>query len=268
MPVATLPVSLLDRRRLDMTDNPPFPIATSGALSQPRLREHVKQRLERALGRIGGRIQRVTTRCSDVNGPRGGVDQLCRVELALRGLPPIVVEKRAETARQAFDRAVNAAKRALRRTHERSGKSSARKLRRGAAAAAAPERGAAAAPDEGSLIGRRVGRSAERLERVAERPEKWRRDVWVDTARPGTSASDRKVGAGSTARRNTKLNQAGMTATLEDSAQDRPSRKSTRKSAGRAKRDTSLRLRATRKARAPGSRARKARPKGRGPKRR
>jgi hypothetical protein len=180
-----------------------------------------------------------------------------------------VVEKRAETARQAFDRAANAAKRALRRTQERAGKTGAmrgRKSRPDAATAAGPERRAALSLDEGSLIGRRVGRTAEQLRRVAERPEKRRRDVWVDTAQPGTSASDRKVGAGSTARRNTKLNLAGMTTMLEDSAQGRPSRKSTRKSAGGAKRDTNLRLRATNKAHAPGARARKAR--ARRPKRR
>jgi hypothetical protein len=101
---------------------------------------------------------------------------------------------------------------------------------------------------------------------VAERPEKTRRDVWVDTAQPGTSASDRKVGAGSTARRNTKLNVAGMTSMLEDSATGRPSRKSTRRSAGRAKRDSGLRLRQTDRANAPGTRARRSRT--RGPKRR
>lgn len=239
-----------------------FPIVTSGALSEAGLREHVRRRLERGLGRIGGRIQRVVVRGEDVNGPRGGVDQLCRIEVALRGLAPIVVEKRAETLRQAFDRGVNAVKRALRRAHERTGKSTAARRRKSQGAAQpAPAPGEAPPTEEGSLIGRRVGRSAERLRRVAERPEKRRRDVWVDTAQPETSASDRKVGAGSTARRNTKLAVRGMTAALEDSARSRPSRKSTRKSAGRAKRDSNLRLRATREARAPSRRARKPGPR-------
>ena len=247
-----------------MPTTPTFPIVTSGPLSEAGLREHVRRRLERGLGRIGGRIQRVVVRGEDVNGPRGGVDQLCRIEVALRGLAPIVVEKRAETLRQAFDRGVNAVKRALRRAHERTGKSTAarsRKSRSAAQPAPAPAPGEAPPSEEGSLIGRRVGRSAERLRRVAERPEKLRRDVWVDTSQPGTSASDRKVGAGSTARRNTKLQVRGMTATLEDSAQSRPSRKSTRKSAGRAKRDSNLRLRATREARAPSRRAPKPGPR-------
>jgi hypothetical protein len=205
-----------------MPDVPSFPILTSGALSAPELREHVARKLERALGRIGGRVQRVETRCSDVNGPRGGVDQLCRLEFSLRGLPPIVVEKRAETARQAFDRAVNAAKRALRRTHERSGKSAAQRSRRGAGAV----------------------------------------DTAPVAARAGAEASL------STARRNLKRNVARMAVKLEDSATGRPSRKSTRKSANRARRDTALRLRAEREALAPKRRARKAQARSRAPKRR
>jgi ribosome-associated translation inhibitor RaiA len=236
-----------------------FPIALSGALSGPRLRAHVEERLARALGRIGGRIERVSARCSDMNGPRGGIDQACRLELALRGLAPLVVEKRGKTPRQAFDRAVSAAKRALRRLHERRGFSAARRGERESARPAREARETLLA--EGSLIGRRVGRSAERLRHVAERPEKERRDVYVDTAQPGVSASHRRVGAGSTARRNTKLGTAGMTSTLEDSASGRPSRKPTRKSANRGKRDDNLRLRATRAAHSPGTRARRARPR-------
>jgi ribosome-associated translation inhibitor RaiA len=55
----------------------------------------------------------------------------------------------------------------------------------------------------------------------------------------------------STARRNLKQNLAGMTSALEDSAQDRPSRKSTRGSANRALRDSNLRLRQLRRKRSP-----------------
>ncbi|KYF73270.1 hypothetical protein BE11_27125 [Sorangium cellulosum] len=107
-------------------------------------------------------------------------------------------------------------------------------------------------------MGRRVGRGQENLERALERPEKSRRDVPVDTAAPGRSATDRKAGGGSTARRNAMRRTRKATATLEDSAQDRPSRKSTRKSANRAKQDSKLRRRAVRQAAAPSTRAAKA----------
>src|SRR6185312_843598 len=78
----------------------------------------------------------------------------------------------------------------------------------------------------GSFIGRRVGRSADNLESALERPEKTDRTFPVDTSLPGTSATDRKAGGGSTARRNTKKVARRAVATLEDSAQNRPSRKS------------------------------------------
>jgi ribosome-associated translation inhibitor RaiA len=226
-----------------------LPIAVSGALTSARSREHVTRQLERALGRFGQRIERITVRCRDVNGLRGGVDQACRIEVALRGLPRIVVEKIAETPRAAFDLAAPAAKRALRRALERGSLRSGGLRGEHGPESGTPEPAAPRASEDGSLICRRVGRSAQQLRRVAERPEKLRRDVFVDTSLPGTSASDRKVGAGSTARRNTKLARRGMTSLLEDSARSRPSRKSTRRSVNRAKRDGNLRLRATNRAR-------------------
>ncbi len=109
-----------------------------------------------------------------------------------------------------------------------------------------------------SLIGRRVGQGAANLERALERPEKQRRDTPVDTALPGVSATDRKAGGGSTARRNSKRNTARATSALEDSARDRPSRKSTRKSANRAKPDSNLTRRQLRKIRSPSARAARA----------
>ena len=112
-------------------------------------------------------------------------------------------------------------------------------------------------PADGSLVGRRVGRARRNVERAASRPEKRRRDVFIDTAAPGVSETDRKAGGGSSAARNTKLNRAGMGYTLEDSAR-RPSRKSTRKSANRAKSGSKLARAQRRKIRSPKARATRA----------
>lgn len=70
----------------------------------------------------------------------------------------------------------------------------------------------------------------------AKQPPKRRRDWPVDTSLPGVSATDRKVGHGSTASRNTSK-RAGRNAAyvLEDSKTGRPSRKSTRKGANSMK---------------------------------
>lgn len=88
--------------------------------------------------------------------------------------------------------------------------------------------------DTGELIGRRTGQGAAALRRAAARPEKARRDAYVDTSLPGVSAADRKAGGDMTARRNSKRRAPRAAAALEDS-RTRPSRKSTRRSANRAK---------------------------------
>jgi hypothetical protein len=83
----------------------------------------------------------------------------------------------------------------------------------------------------------------------AKRP---RRDVPVDTALPGVSATDRRVGTGSTARRNrSKAAARKASYALEDSKTGRPSRKSTRKSKNRQKPDSNLKRRQTRRVSAP-----------------
>jgi hypothetical protein len=115
-----------------------------------------------------------------------------------------------------------------------------------------------AGPPEGSFIGRRVGRSSKDVGDVLKRPEKLHGKHPVDTAKKGVAASDRKAGGGSTARRNSRLDDAGARYTLEDSATGKPSRKSTRRSANAQKPDNQLQQRATRKVASPEDRARRA----------
>jgi len=96
-------------------------------------------------------------------------------------------------------------------------------------------------------------------------PKRPRRDTPVDTAQPGVSASDRKVGGGSSGSRNesARAKRKGG-ARLEDSATGKPSRKSTRKSAGRLKRTANLQRKAIRKASSSKTRAVKAKASARG----
>lgn len=55
------------------------------------LRSHVQRRLLFALARFQGRIHRVTVRLSDINGPRGGMDKCCHLQIQVDGLPDVVV---------------------------------------------------------------------------------------------------------------------------------------------------------------------------------
>lgn len=223
-------------------------------------RELVRVRLGRRLARYAPRVQRATVRFEDVNGPRGGIDVACRVKVVLDALPSIVVEKRAAQAIDAVVPVADAVSRALKRTLQRAGHTSSRSRgpSEGLRATGGARAAAVQSEDRGSLICRRVGRSKANLDRALARPEKERRDVYVDTAAPGTSASDRRAGYGATAARNTRGRSSGMTSALEDS-RTQPSRKSTRKSINRARAATALELRATLRSRSPKASVRRAR---------
>lgn len=66
-----------------------------------------------------GEIERVTVRFVDVNGPRGGVDTVCRIKVVLSNRPSILVEKRAHSYDGAFASAARAVGTAIDRTHKR-----------------------------------------------------------------------------------------------------------------------------------------------------
>ena len=236
----------------------PLKIRVSGVHLPAGFEPRARALLGRRLGRFATHIERATVRFEDVNGPRGGVDTVCRIKLAVSHRPSVLVERRAVDADAALKRSATAVAQAMDRSIGRSGMRTPAPTRPSTPRTAEPSsRGVVASPADGSLVGRRVGRARRNVERAASRPEKRRRDVFIDTAAPGVSETDRKAGGGSSAARNTKLNRAGMGYTLEDSAR-RPSRKSTRKSANRAKSGSKLARAQRRKIRSPKARATRA----------
>jgi ribosome-associated translation inhibitor RaiA len=80
---------------------------------------HVRRKLGMKLGKFASSIERVSVRVSDVNGPRGGVDQRCRVKVVLSGLPSVMVERRDVDAEVAIDRALRATEESVRRVVRR-----------------------------------------------------------------------------------------------------------------------------------------------------
>ncbi len=56
------------------------------------LSDHAKRRLQFVLTRRSDRIQRVVVRVGDMNGPRGGVDKFCRIQVYLLNAPVAVIE--------------------------------------------------------------------------------------------------------------------------------------------------------------------------------
>lgn len=69
------------------------------------LYNHVQNRLGFTLSRGASRVRRVEVRLSDINGPRGGVDKRCLIEVRLDGLPVVVVQDVQSDMYTAIDRA-------------------------------------------------------------------------------------------------------------------------------------------------------------------
>ncbi|MGE0867572.1 MAG: HPF/RaiA family ribosome-associated protein [Kofleriaceae bacterium] len=208
------------------------PIAVRSRISlKDAFEDRIRTELASRIGHAATLIERGTVRFEDVNGPKGGVDTICRIKLVISGRPSLVVEERSEEPESAFALAIPKLARALERTREKHQLSTGKRRAQGQ-----PHRAGRpmALEDAGEIIGRRVGRGKAALERALARPEKERRDAYVDTAQPGVSASDRRAGGGITARRNTRAKHPRAAAALEDS-RTRPSRKSTRRSANRGK---------------------------------
>jgi ribosome-associated translation inhibitor RaiA len=82
-------------------------------------RAYIRGKLGIKLGKYVSSVERVSVRIDDVNGPRGGVDQLCRIKVVLRGPPSVVLESRDASVNAAVDAALSGVKRAVRRTLER-----------------------------------------------------------------------------------------------------------------------------------------------------
>ena len=84
-------------------------IQTHGFTATVALREHVARRLQHALGCCADRISRATVRLSDVNGPRGGVDKRCQIQVRLATLTDVVIEDTEADLYVAIDRAAERA---------------------------------------------------------------------------------------------------------------------------------------------------------------
>jgi ribosome hibernation promoting factor len=77
------------------------------------LRDHAERRLRLALTSCDEHIQRVVMRLSDINGPRGGEDKRCHLQLVLAGLPDVVIEDIEADLYVAIDRAADRAGRTV-----------------------------------------------------------------------------------------------------------------------------------------------------------
>jgi putative sigma-54 modulation protein len=92
--------------------------AAAGGLG-PTDRAYIRRKLGTRLRKFSSSIERVSLRTEDVNGPRGGIDQVCQIKVVLRGLPTVVYELRDAALNAAVDGALAGAERAVRRAVQR-----------------------------------------------------------------------------------------------------------------------------------------------------
>jgi putative sigma-54 modulation protein len=83
------------------------------------LRSHAERRLRFALSSCDDHIQRIVMRLSDINGPRGGADKRCHLQVVLKGLPDVVIEDTEADLYVAIDRATDRAGRTVVRKIDR-----------------------------------------------------------------------------------------------------------------------------------------------------
>ena len=102
-------------------------ILSRGMALTQAIRDYAHRRLKTALNRYEPMLASVQVRVADVNGPRGGVDKHCVVEVRGPTLAPIIVRERDADLYVALDRAADRVDRA---TARRLGR--ARDLARGA----------------------------------------------------------------------------------------------------------------------------------------
>ncbi len=86
-----------------------------GLTPTDELRAHVSRRLEFALDRFEEDLRRVSVLVIDVNGPRGGVDKRCRIELVSSRCGTIVVHRDSGDVLSAISDACDLARRTLAR---------------------------------------------------------------------------------------------------------------------------------------------------------
>ena len=71
------------------------------------LSDHARRRLQFGLTRHSDRIQRVVVRLGDENGPRGGIDKFCCIQVHLVDAPVAVIKDIGPDLYPAIDRAAD-----------------------------------------------------------------------------------------------------------------------------------------------------------------
>src|SRR5262249_23602221 len=118
------------KRTAGMTKISTTPLSVrSGSVDvAPELHGRIHRDLGRRIERYAQNVTEGTVRFADINGPRGGIDTVCRVKLSVKDAGHIVVEAHGADAEEAFRVASAQAKTALGRVLDRKGPAKRRPL--------------------------------------------------------------------------------------------------------------------------------------------
>lgn len=94
-------------------------IRAKGLALNDTIREHVERRMGFALARFSDQIQSIRVMVEDLNGPKGGVDKLCKVVATMSRGDQVTGEARADGVLAAIDRVADRVKRAMTRKLDR-----------------------------------------------------------------------------------------------------------------------------------------------------
>lgn len=94
-------------------------IQSRGFALTDSLLSYAQRRAQVAMSYCSGHINRMVIRLSDINGPRGGADKRCHIQVVLAGIPDVVVQDTEENLYDAIDRAVDRTRRAVRKKVDR-----------------------------------------------------------------------------------------------------------------------------------------------------
>jgi len=83
------------------------------------VREHAERRARFTLGRHSGQIARVSISLADINGPKGGEDKSCTVQIRLQQSEPVVIVEQGLDLHQVIDRGLARAGRSVVRRVDR-----------------------------------------------------------------------------------------------------------------------------------------------------
>lgn len=95
----------------------------------PELRAHAERSLSVALDRFGSRIAQVRVGVADVNGPKGGIDKTCRVQVRGESGWEVLITQEDADAFAVIDRAGERASQAVARLLDRAREDAARGIR-------------------------------------------------------------------------------------------------------------------------------------------